>query len=216
MNHRVQGDTVSGMLGIQQIFMAESAPDKRQLRTLLRQKRRELEPVSQRLAALQISTLSQMLPEWANASHVAVYWPTDGEIDTAEISQACRTQGKILYLPVVGDNKALEFAQWTRSESLSNNRFGIPEPILTAPRCTPANLDIIFLPLVGWDQSGSRLGMGAGYYDRALKGVSGPLLVGLGYKVQEVRHIPTDSWDIALDKVITEQAVQHCRARSSD
>ncbi|MEH6568460.1 MAG: 5-formyltetrahydrofolate cyclo-ligase [Halioglobus sp.] len=193
--------------------MAESAPDKRQLRTLLRHKRRELEPLSQRLAAQQICTLSQTLHEWVNASHVAVYWPTDGEVDTTEISQACRTQGKTLYLPVVGDHKTLNFAQWTRSGNLSNNRFGIPEPIPTAPRCTPADLDIIFLPLVGWDQRGSRLGMGAGYYDQALKGVSGPLLVGLGYTVQEVSHIPTDSWDIALDKVITEQGVQHCRAR---
>ena len=216
MNHRVQGDTVSGMLGIQQIFMAESAPDKRQLRTLLRQKRRDLESLSQRLAAQQICTLSQNLPEWANASHVAVYWPNDGEIDTAQISQACRTQGKTVYLPVLSDNKSLEFAQWTGSENLSSNRYGIPEPTPSAPRCAPASLDIIFLPLVGWDHSGSRLGMGAGYYDRALKGVSGPLLVGLGYTAQEISHIPTDSWDIALDKVITEQGVQHCRARGGD
>ena len=216
MNHRVQGDTVSGMLGIQQIAMAESMLDKRQLRTSLKAIRRELPLSCQRLAAQQISALSQTLPEWANAHHVAVYWPINGEIDTAEISQACQDQGKTHYLPVVGDNKTLEFAQWTRAGNLLDNRFGIPEPIASAPRCTPANLDIVFLPLVGWDQSGSRLGMGAGYYDRVLKGVSGPLLVGLGYSAQEVDSIPADSWDIALDKVLTEQGVQHCRARSSD
>lgn len=214
MNHRVQGDTVSGMLGIHQISMAESTLDKRQLRALLRQKRHNLEPISQRLAAQQISTLSQTLHDWANAIHIAVYWPTNGEIDTADISQTCREQGKHLYLPVIGDNKTLEFAQWTRDGDLSKNHFGIPEPGPDSPRRTPANLDIIFLPLVGWDQSGSRLGMGAGYYDRALNGVSGPILVGLGYAVQEVSKIPADSWDIALDKVITEKGVQHCDARS--
>jgi 5-formyltetrahydrofolate cyclo-ligase len=213
LNHRVQGDTVSGMLGIQPIFMTESTIDKRQLRALLRHKRRNLDPTSQRMAAQQISTLSQTLHEWADARRIGVYWPTNDEIDTSDISQACRAQGKHLYLPVVGDNKTLTFAQWISGGQLSNNRFDIPEPVTDTPHCMPANLDIVFLPLVGWDQSGNRLGMGAGYYDRALKGISGPLLVGLGYAAQEVSTIPTDSWDIALDKVITEKGVRHCIMR---
>lgn len=215
MNHRVQGDTVSGMLGIHQIFMAESTLDKRQLRALLRQKRRNLEPISQRLAAHKISLFIQALPQWASADQIAVYWPNDGEVDTADISKACRMQGKTLYLPVIGDNKTLEFAQWDSSGSLSKNRFGIPEPLASALRCEPGNLDIIFVPLVGWDTSGNRLGMGAGYYDRALAGVSGPLLIGLGYAEQEMANIPVDNWDIALNKVVTEKGAQHCHSRSA-
>ena len=71
---------------------------------------------------------------------------------------------------------------------------------------------IIVLPLVGWDRQGTRLGMGGGYYDRSLAGVSGPLLAGLAYSVQESTVLPRDQWDVPLDIVVTEDCVHCCRA----
>jgi 5-formyltetrahydrofolate cyclo-ligase len=66
------------------------------------------------------------------------------------------------------------------------------------------------MPLVGWDRAGNRLGMGGGYYDRTLQSVSGPLLVGIAYSVQEVDDIPRESWDVALDIVLTEAGIHVC------
>ena len=91
--------------------------------------------------------------------------------------------------------------------SLLNNRYNIPEPPASAPRCAVAELHIIFLPLVGWDLHGGRLGMGGGFYDRTLSGISGPLLVGLAHDSQRVEEVPQESWDIRLDYIATDAAL---------
>ncbi len=71
------------------------------------------------------------------------------------------------------------------------------------------SLDIILLPLVAFDRSGSALGSGAGYYDRALAfrltQPAPPLLIGIGFACQEVAGIPMADWDVPLDLVITER-----------
>ena len=69
------------------------------------------------------------------------------------------------------------------------------EPAPAAMRRPLDQLDILFMPLVGWDKRGNRLGMGGGFYDRALEHVSGPLLVGLAHSVQELEKVPNESWD---------------------
>jgi 5-formyltetrahydrofolate cyclo-ligase len=70
------------------------------------------------------------------------------------------------------------------------------------------------MPLVGWDRQGGRLGMGGGFYDRALAGIKGPLLVGLAHAVQEVPQVPIDDWDVPLDFVVTESALHQCRGKN--
>ena len=67
------------------------------------------------------------------------------------------------------------------------------------------------MPLVAWDLQGGRLGMGSGFYDRALAGVSGPLLVGLAHAMQQVSCVPSEAWDIAMDFVVTDNAMHRCK-----
>ena len=87
-----------------------------------------------------------------------------------------------------------------RSQSTEDPR---QPKIPVSPRSQSA-LDIVFLPVVGWDRRGGRLGMGGGYYDRTLANISGPLLVGLAHDGQQVDDIPRESWDVALDYVATD------------
>jgi len=110
----------------------------------------------------------------------------------------------------------MRFAQiTTAARSLRRNRFGIAEP--EGARLASARLlDVVFLPLVGFDRHGVRLGMGGGYYDRAfafrrLRTVwHAPLLVGIGYASQQVEHIAPAAHDVPLDLVITERGVIRC------
>jgi 5-formyltetrahydrofolate cyclo-ligase len=78
-------------------------------------------------------------------------------------------------------------------------------------RCPVAELDIIFLPLVGWDRSGGRLGMGGGFYDRTLAKLSGPVLVGLSHAEQEVAEVPREEWDVPLQFVVTDTEMVRCQ-----
>jgi 5-formyltetrahydrofolate cyclo-ligase len=187
--------------------MPDTQPTKNQLRTELRRRRKALGHAQQHAAALALTRSVSELPHWANAQRIALYLAADGEIDTQPLATLARDLGKQLYLPVIDSDDRLSFARWDAHDSLSNNRYDIPEPPANAARCPASNLDIIFLPLVGWDKRGGRLGMGGGFYDRSLSDVAGPLLVGLAHELQQVDDIPRENWDVLLDYVATEAAL---------
>jgi 5-formyltetrahydrofolate cyclo-ligase len=95
------------------------------------------------------------------------------------------------------------------------NVFGIAEPVAPpGSRLRALNLDVILMPVVGFDRRGNRLGMGAGFYDRALRhrrdgsrSWRKPRLVGLAFACQETTDIVPSPWDVALDLVVTEREV---------
>jgi 5-formyltetrahydrofolate cyclo-ligase len=190
--------------------MAASNTDKLQLRALLRRRRRELDASEQDVASQLVARHAQQLPHWNSSKHIAAYRDTDGEVGTHYLIAAALSQGKHVYLPVIGEDRQLAFAHWAADEPLQNNRFGIAEPAPGAMRRPLDQLDIIFMPLVGWDRRGNRLGMGGGFYDRALENVSGPLLAGLAHSVQELENVASESWDVALDVVLTEAGAHEC------
>ncbi len=71
------------------------------------------------------------------------------------------------------------------------------------------HLNVIFMPLLGFDKNKCRIGMGGGFYDRALSfkkhqtNYNNPKLYGLAFDCQQVTEINNQPWDIPLDAVIT-------------
>ena len=84
----------------------------------------------------------------------------------------------------------------------------VPEPLSKEVPVSPAEMECVLLPLLGFDRQGNRIGYGAGYYDRFL--VQNPHLkkIGLAYACQEVDAVPTEENDIPLDMVITENGIR--------
>jgi 5-formyltetrahydrofolate cyclo-ligase len=149
-----------------------------------------------------------------HSKRIAFYIANDGEMDPSPLIDRATVAGKCCYLPVLRQrpSKALWFAAYTRAQQLSPNRFGIPEPATTHRRIVmPWGLDLIVMPLVAFDLSGNRLGMGGGYYDRTLafkhtrSHWRGPKLIGIAHELQRMDSLPSNPWDIPLDAVITEQ-----------
>ena len=191
--------------------MPDAHLDKVRLRRLLRERRRTLTREQQAAAARSVADRVAALPPWREARRIALYLPADGEIDTAPLAALARRDGKALFLPVIRDDDSLAFAGWKKHARLEPNRFGIPEPPTEAAHCGAGELDVICLPLVGWDRAGSRLGMGGGFYDRTLAGVDGTVLIGLAHECQEVGTLPLQDWDVRLDYVATGAALHDCR-----
>ena len=191
--------------------MPDSSSDKASLRDMLRRRRKALSPAEQCTAARGLADRITRLPRWDSARTVALYLSADGEIDTAAVATLARNAGKEIYLPVIREDDSLGFARWARGAELTPNRYNIPEPPAGAIHREPGELDIMLLPLVGWDRSGGRLGMGGGFYDRTLANVRGPTLVGCAHSVQEVDHLPLEAWDVRLAFVATESALHDCR-----
>ncbi len=189
-------------------------PSRTDLRKALREQRRAL--AGQARHRLEHRLLGHLLRHrfWREARHIALYLPNDGEVDlSALIDRACGEQ-KTLYLPVLRGH-SLRFAPVTPRTRLRLNRFGIPEPALPPSQLRDARrLDLILMPLVGFDEKGNRLGMGGGFYDRSLAFMHGearrphPRLVGVAFERQRLPALPHAPWDVPLRAVLTESRLQ--------
>jgi 5-formyltetrahydrofolate cyclo-ligase len=180
--------------------------DKRQLRRILRARRRALSPFAQRRAGVRLAQRIDQLPWFIRAQALAFYVAADGEIDPLPLIQLAWRHGKRTFLPCLRHDRSLAFVEYRRDTPLRLNRFGIPEP-WGSPAISLAQLDVVCVPLVGFDRAGGRLGMGGGFYDRtfARGGVRQPKLIGLAHSIQEEAGLPRDAWDIALRGVTTER-----------
>lgn len=160
-------------------------------------------------AAVGIARRFAALPVWRTARRIGLYLPADGEIDVRPLAQLAWSQDKAVYLPVVGAAGAMDFARWSKRQKLRANRYGIPEPVVARRhRLSPGRLDLLVMPLVAFDRNGIRLGMGGGYYDRALAArPRRPMLTGAAFAAQQVERIPPMPWDIPLDLIVTERRV---------
>ena len=183
------------------------------LRQTIRQQRRAIprreaghcaEQLALRVTSSRIAGTSQ---------HIAVYLASDGEIDPLPLIERLWQLGKKLYLPVIApfSKNRLWFARFDPGEPMVFNRYGIAEP-QRRRLIKPCDLDLVFTPLVAFDNRGHRLGMGAAYYDRSFAFLGKrthlhkPRLVGLAYEFQQQAALDVSSWDIPLDAIITESA----------
>lgn len=182
-----------------------SSPDLRQtLRNQLRQARNYLSPNEQSLAAESLSARVINYLQTYKSKKVALYLANDGEISPHILCEYFWQQKIETYLPVV-QGKHLKFALYHSNSVWQENQFGIKEPLVDF-YLSGEELDIVLLPLVGFDDKGGRLGMGGGFYDRTFERKQenlAPLLIGLAHDCQQVDSIPTESWDVPLQAMIT-------------
>lgn len=176
------------------------------LRLRMRAARRSVSPLMRRRAALAAARRLARLPAYKRSRDVALYMCTDGELDPALVAKQAWATGKRVWLPVVGRRGRMEFALARPGATLKANRYGIPEPAsFRRQRRGAGRLGFIVVPLVAFDAAGRRLGMGGGYYDRALAGTRRSFHVGLAFELQEVPRLPARAWDIPMDLIVTER-----------
>ena len=184
------------------------------LRRQLRQARRQLSPTQQRRAARNLYRQLAQHPIFRRARHIAFYLPNDGEIDPRPLMLEAQRRGKATYLPVLNawPRTRMVFQRLMPNERLAPNRFGIAEPALRPNRQRRIwTLDLVLMPLVGFDEDGGRLGMGGGFYDRSLayrgrrKNGHKPTLLGLAHECQKVDRLPLEPWDVSLQATVTDQ-----------
>ncbi len=186
------------------------------LRQQLRAQRRVLPVAEQRQAALTVADRLADWPPFVAARRIAGYWACQGELDPSPLLERAWRAGKAIYLPVLADTpQSLRFAPYRPGTPLRRNRFHIPEPDM-APEAwlESGELDLVLTPLAAFDETGTRLGMGGGFYDRSFAFLLNPdhrghrpWLIGLGYAFQKVAALPRQPWDVPLDAAATEQGL---------
>ncbi len=188
---------------------------KKRLRKELRAKRRSLPPAEHALRSNLAASAITRLAAFKSGARVAVYLPFDGETNTAVLLVAARRRGIRLFVPVVSDLRHRRLRFYPLSGKTRRGVFGISVPHHTGGAYTaPRWFDLIVVPLVGIDGEGRRLGMGGGFYDRALafrrerRHWKGPRLAGLGFDCQRADTVFAEAWDVRLDCLATESGVE--------
>ena len=186
-------------------------------RRRLRRLRRAVSAEERRAAERRITATLRRLGFAGRGRRIAVYLARDGEVDLSALIRAARRSGARLYAPRITSQRRrrMRFLPLGTDESLRRNWYGIDEPAPECMRGLPLlQLDAVLTPLVGFDRHGNRLGMGAGYYDLALRRrlAAGrawprPRIVGVAFACQETDRITAASWDVPLDLVVTERGV---------
>ena len=189
--------------------MTKPANERAALRATLRDRRRALAAPDRIAAAEALAARLAALPFMPRSGAVAGYWAMDGEI--ALHAWQVGLPATVDYcLPVLNDDGRLRFAPWRPGAPLVANRFGIPEPDVDDDALLAGDaMQLVVLPLVGFDATGQRLGMGAGWYDRTFAfrrdASMSPWLVGAAFAQQQVDALAAEAWDVPMDALCTER-----------
>jgi 5-formyltetrahydrofolate cyclo-ligase len=187
---------------------------KEKIRKHIRAQRRSLSAADHgyrsRLAAKAVAGL----PMFRAGKRIALYLPFDRETYTSALIAAARRRGVRLFVPVIVDRRHSRIRFYPLDGKTRRGVFGIAVPSSLARPLPSRWLNLIVVPLVGVDTAGRRLGMGGGFYDRALefrrrrRHWAGPHLVGLAFDCQRTGSKFAEPWDLRLDSLATESGLQ--------
>ena len=194
--------------------MALTHRSKLELRDDLLRRRRALsrDEVLERSAAILAHVYEA--PAYQSSRCIAAYIPILNEVDLRPLFSHAHRDGKKVCLPRLKESGGLAFARYVEGELVKGPR-GVMQPDVHLPEIMLADVDLLFIPGLGFDASGNRLGLGAGYYDKTLAGKGAtPKTCGVGYDFQWVDSLPADPWDVPLEGLITEQGWQEFGVRN--
>lgn len=195
--------------------------NKSTLRRQLKATRNALKPPARRQAARASLRLALRHGLLLRARRIGVYLPHGEEFDAHLLLNQILLMRRECYVPVLPQRgRVLRFARIEHDSRMTRNRYGIAEPLDARP-LRARQLDLLLMPLVGFDHQGFRLGMGGGFYDATLafmrhrRSWRKPRLVGMAYECQRVESLPHDPWDMPLDAVLTERQLYRFSSRQA-
>lgn len=145
------------------------------------------------------------------SKNIACYIPIKNEVDVWPIIKTIWLQGKNCYLPVFDtkEKHCLQFVKFNKDNKLTITKYKSFQPEIHSQKIiSPQNLDLVIVPLLGFNTNRFRLGRGAGCYDRTFafkkqNPKTKPYLLGVGYECQHVDFEP-QPWDVMMDEIVTE------------
>jgi len=179
----------------------------------MRKLRRSITPKERSSAARRFAIVADRAHLLRPGARIALYHAYGHEADVGPLTRRAWRRGCQVFLPVITHARAarMEFFRFTPSTALRTNELGIAEPDpARARRIAARHLDIIFMPLVAFDDAGWRLGSGAGFYDRCVRHLRAsrrwrrPKLIGVAYAQQRIERLAPSAWDVPMDAVITQ------------
>lgn len=137
--------------------------------------------------------------EFKNAKNIMIYNSIQNEVD---LSLLTSVKGKIFSYPLCIENKKMLALIPNDDNSFKIGKYGIKEPIKSKSKLMK-DIDLVIVPLVGYDENLNRLGNGQGYYDRFLSNIKA-IKIGVGYSIQRLKEVPINKFDEKMDIIYSE------------
>ncbi|MDI6641562.1 MAG: 5-formyltetrahydrofolate cyclo-ligase, partial [Elusimicrobiota bacterium] len=155
------------------------------------------------------------LEEFQKAKTVMFFVSFNSEVNTLPLIRNSLRQGKIVSVPkVVADGASKEILPVrikNLTRELKKGYCGILEPKSIRNKLKPEKIDLVFVPALGFDTCGRRLGYGGGFYDVFLRKIPLKKRIGIAYEIQVVDKVPANESDMRVNKIITEKGVKTCQ-----
>lgn len=177
--------------------------NKKELRNIIRNRKRQLTTVQ--LRELSLDVLSKIKNhEMIKTSHrILLYASLPDEVNTHDLLDDLLKEGKEVLLPEVIDDCQMRLRVYSGKQDLREGSFHIMEPIgKIYPESRYKDIEVGLIPGMSFDKSGNRLGRGKGYYDRLLQKMPHLYKIGICFDFQKMERIPIGPYDIAMDEII--------------
>jgi len=172
--------------------------EKAKIRRLIRNKKNVLSDMEKSQSAATVFEKIELLSEFMNAKSVLMYWSMPDELPTHNFIVKWSAKKQMLLPMVKGDEMLIK--PFISTDELRKSDMGIWEP--EAQREYLRQIDLVIVPGIAFDKSKNRLGRGKGYYDRYFNNKS-ITKIGVCYDFQLLEVIPTEPFDVCMDKIIT-------------
>ena len=160
------------------------------LRNKLRYLARQIPPAERRRKSRRIVGRLTKTPIFRRAQNILTYWALPNEVETKGLITEALAMKKNIFLPKVNPR---------------NKELSICGPFpLKQRRGAAVEMDLVTVPGLGFDRRGVRLGRGGGSFDRFLAKAVRAAKIGLAFKEQKVKKIPSGPHDVRMDKVLTD------------
>lgn len=182
------------------------------------QLRKELKSLRNRLSKAEVADKSSKVcariisgTAYADAKTVLAYLAFGNEVNIDAVISDALQKGKTVCVPLVTGAHTMQAVQLKALADVQIGAYGIRTAAKNAPVIAPQQIDLVLVPGVGFDLSGGRIGMGAGYYDRFLSVCTNAVKTGITYGILLRDEIICDEHDVKMDYVITESQAAKCR-----
>lgn len=185
--------------------MEKRAMEKKEIRKLVFQRRREADSRKLREDSLAICEKIMQTQAFLHASAVYVYMDCKGEVSVRPLLETAWRQGKRTAAPRVTGAGEMKYYYITSYADVAPGYYGIPEPVTQEEAHDEDALLIV--PGVAFDRNRHRCGYGQGFYDRYLAAHPAHPTIALAFDFQIMDEVPADPYDIFPQMLITEKEV---------
>ncbi|MBE6667480.1 MAG: 5-formyltetrahydrofolate cyclo-ligase [Ruminococcaceae bacterium] len=178
---------------------------KKELRSAFRKLRTSVSETDKQLLDIALCDNIINSQEFKKAKTVLCYFPYGSEPNILPIAEKALSDGKQVAFPITDKgNSKMSFHTLSSLDNTVTGAYGIKEPHKSAPLTKSDTDTLCIVPALAYDSNGNRLGYGGGYYDRFLSEFVGFSILAI-YSFLYTDTLPTDSFDIKVDKIITEK-----------